>query len=83
MSLLVTFEILGLLVNTLTSDDKYSLRNSKNLPQPTQMQLSKKTFSEVFAPFPKFTSTFEHSEEKMTLIGYVLLESWTAKNVVR
>ena len=47
------------------------------------MQLSKKTFSEVFAPFPKFTSTFEHSEEKMTLIGYVLLESWTAKNVVR
>ena len=32
MSLLVIFEILGLFVNTLTADDKYSLRNTENLP---------------------------------------------------
>ena len=40
MSFLVISETLGLLVNTLTGDDKYSLRNSDNLRQPIQMQLS-------------------------------------------
>ena len=32
MSLLVIFEILGLFVNTLTTNDKYSFRNSELLP---------------------------------------------------
>ena len=41
MSLLVTFEILGLFANTLTTDDKYSLLNIKNLTKPIRMQLSK------------------------------------------
>ena len=31
MSLLVIYEILGLLVNTLIADDKYSVRNSDTL----------------------------------------------------
>ena len=35
-------EILGVFVNTLTADDNYSLNNRKNLPQPIQLQLSKK-----------------------------------------
>ena len=42
-------KILGLFVNTLTADDKYSLVNSDNLMQHIiQMQLSpkEKTFSE-------------------------------------
>ena len=38
MSLLVISEILALLVNTLTPDEKYSLRNSENLLQTIQMQ---------------------------------------------
>ena len=42
MSLLVISKILGLFVNTLTVDDKYSLRNSENLRQPITMQLFKK-----------------------------------------
>ena len=42
MSPLVTSEILGQHVNTLTYDDKYSPRNSESLPQTIQMQLSKK-----------------------------------------
>ena len=42
MSLLVISKILGLFVNILTADDKYSLRNSKNLRQPITMQLFKK-----------------------------------------
>ena len=42
MPLLVICEILGHFVNTLTPDDKYSLRNSEPLLQPIQTQLSKK-----------------------------------------
>ena len=50
MTLLVISEILGLFVSTLNADDKYSLRNSNNLPQPIQMQLSnqKKKFPQAF-----------------------------------
>ena len=64
ISLLVIWEILGLFVNTLTADGKYSLCNRENLPQPIQMQLSKKqrTFSELFASFLKSTSNFKHFE---------------------
>ena len=39
---LTVSEMLGVFVNTLTADDKYSLRNRKNLPQPIQLQLSRK-----------------------------------------
>ena len=48
ISLLVICEILGVFVNTLTMNDKYSLQNSQNLRQPMQRQLSKqqKTFSQ-------------------------------------
>ena len=42
MSLLVLSEILGLFINTMTVDDMYSFPNNENLPQPIQMQLSKK-----------------------------------------
>ena len=42
MSPLVISKILGLLINTLTADNKYCLRKSENAPQPLQMQLSKK-----------------------------------------
>ena len=42
MPLLVICEILGHFVNTLTPDDKYSLRNIEPLLQPIQTQLSKK-----------------------------------------
>ena len=60
--LVVTCKIFGLFLNTLTSDDKYSLLNSDNLTQPIQMQLSKKqkTFSEFFSAFLKTISNFEH-----------------------
>ena len=41
MSLLVICKILGLFVNTLSVDDKYSLCNSDKLLQAIQIQLSK------------------------------------------
>ena len=41
-SLLLTCEILGLLVNTLATDEKYPVFNRDKLTIPIQMQLSKK-----------------------------------------
>ena len=54
--------------NTFTVDDKYSLCNIENLPQPIQMQLSRKekTVSQFFAAFLKSKSNFVHLEKKMT-----------------
>ena len=50
----------------MTADDKYSLRNRKNLTQPIQVLLSKKQkkISQFFAAYLKCTSNFEHFEEK-------------------
>ena len=57
MPLLKICEFVGLFVNILIADDKYSLRNIGNLSEPIQMQLSKiqKYFSQFFAVFRKFT----------------------------
>ena len=55
MGFLLTCQILGLLVNTLSADDKYLVLNRENLIIPIEMQLSQehKTFSEFFSPFLK------------------------------
>ena len=64
--MLVLCKILGLLVNTLTDDDKYSLLYRDNLPKQIQILLSQKpnTFSrlssEIFIP----TLSFEHFQKK-------------------
>ena len=64
--MLVLWKMLGLLVNTLTDDDKYSLLYRDNLPQQIQILLSQnpKTFSrlssEIFIP----TLNFEHFQKK-------------------
>ena len=54
-SLLVICKILGLFVNTLTGDDKYSLLTMDNLTQQIEMQLSKKqkALSQFFSTFLK------------------------------
>ena len=41
-SLLLTCQILGLLVDTLTADDKYPVLNREDLMIPIQMKLSQK-----------------------------------------
>ena len=41
-SALFKFEILGLIVNRLTADDKYSRRNIQNLTQELQTAISQK-----------------------------------------
>ena len=57
MCLLPISEILGLFVNTLTADDKYSVFHRMNLQQPIETQLSKKwkICAQFFAIFLKYT----------------------------
>ena len=54
-SALFKFEILGLIVNRLTADDKYSSRNIQNWNQELQTAISQKqkTFSGVFLTYLK------------------------------
>ena len=77
--------ILGLVVNILTVDDQYSLRNRQNLWQPNQLQLSQKRnfFFQFLAAYLKFTSNVERCQnKKMTVKGYVFFKLETAKDVV-
>ena len=65
-SLLVIYKIFPLLVNTLITDDEYSLLNNDKLTQPIQIQIAKKekkTFY-FFSRFFKSTSNFEHCEKE-------------------
>ena len=54
-SALFKFEILGLIVNRLTADDRYSRRNIQNLTQELQTAISQKqkTFSGTFITYLK------------------------------
>ena len=64
--MLVVCKILGLLVNTLTDDDKYSLLYRDNLTQQVQILLSQKpkTFSRLSSEILKPTLNFEHFQKK-------------------
>ena len=59
-------KILGLFVNTLTDDGKYSLLYRDNLTQQIQILLSQKpkTFSQLFSEILKPTLNFEHFQKK-------------------
>ena len=75
-SFLVISGILRPFFNTLTLDDNFFLGNRENLPQPIQMQLSRKLqiFSPFFTAFLRDTLNFENLEKKkkkMSLVAYV------------
>ena len=63
---IVLGEILGMFVNTLTADGKYSVQGCEKLQLPIQMQLyeKRKTFSQFFVSFLESTSKFKHFEKK-------------------
>ena len=65
-SLLLTSQILGLLVNTLATNEKYPVLNRDNLTIPIQMQLSlkQKDISQLFAAFLKSRLKFEYFEKQ-------------------
>ena len=64
--MLVLCKILGLFVNTLTEDGKYSLLYRDNLMQQIQILLSQKpkTFSKLSSEILKPTLNFEHFQIK-------------------
>ena len=65
--MLVLCKILGLFVNTLTDDEKYSLLYRHNLTQEIQILLSQKpkTFSKLSSEIFKPTLNFERFEKKV------------------
>ena len=68
--------MLGVFRNTLTSNDKYPVRDCVNLLSPIQMQLSLKPtiFSHFFVPFLESTSNFKHFEKKDDRHSYFISE---------
>ena len=64
--MLVLCKILGLFVNTLTDDGKYSLLYRDNLTQEIQILLSRKpkTFSKLSSEILKPTLNLEHLQKK-------------------
>ena len=64
--MLVLCKVLGLFLDTLTDDDKYSLLYRDNLTQQIQILLSqkRKTFSQSFSALSKSTLNFEHFQKK-------------------
>ena len=84
-SLLLTWKILGLLVNTLAADEKYPVLNTDNLTIPIQMQLSqkKKTFSRFFTDFLTSNWNFGRLGKKYDCHSFCISEVTNSQNVVR
>ena len=83
--MLVLCKILGLVVNTLSEDERYCLLYKDNLLHPIQILLSQKqkTFSQFFSPFLKSTLNFERFQKKMTLIADIFPKLPSPKKVIR
>ena len=83
--MLVLCKILGLFVNTLTDDGKYSLLYRDNLTQQIQIPLSQKpkTFSKFSSEILKPTLNFEQFKKKMTFIANEVPKSPSPKKVIK
>ena len=75
-------KILGLFVNTLNPDEKYSLLNRENLTQPIQMQLStkEKNFLGFFLQFGNLDQIL-NILKKITLKAFAFAKVRTAKDI--
>ena len=82
--LLLTWQILGLLVNTLAADEKYPLLKRDNLTIPIQMHLSQKQnhFPQFFAPFLKSRLNFKYLKKKDDPYRFCNFEITDSKNVL-
>ena len=81
MSLLVIQKILGLLVNTWTTSDNYSLLDRDELTQPIQSQIFKKEkkILDSFLNFWNLHQKLNILKKNMTLKGYKI-KSFKKKN---
>ena len=85
MSLLVRYEILGLLGNGLTTNYGYCRNNTDILPLPFQIQLSEKlnSFFRFFIAFLESALNFEHFEKKKSFVAQVFPRLLTPKNALK
>ena len=84
-SLLLKCQILGLLVNTLATDEKYPVLNRDNLTIPIQMILSekRKSRSQYFHAFLKSRWNSGHFETKFDPHRFCISNNTDSENVVR
>ena len=85
MSLLLTCQILGLLVNRLTADDKYPVLNRDNVTVPIEMQLPQKqnNFFNYCAAFLTSTLNFEYFQKEDDAHRFCISKNTGSKNVVK
>ena len=85
ISPLVLGETLGVFVNTLTDDSKYSVQDCENLLLPIQMHITEKpnAFSQVSVPFLEATSNVKVLKKRMIVIGKVFPKLQTVKILLR
>ena len=81
----VLCKILGLFVNTLTDDKKYSLLYRDKLTQQIEILLSQKpkTFSELSSEILKHTLKLHIFKKKMTLIADVVPKLPSSKKAIK
>ena len=84
MSFLIIGEILGVRVNTLASDVKYSVQFCENFPLPIKMQLSGnwKTISQLLFNFWDLNNVWNILKKMMVVIANVFPKLQTVKNFV-
>ena len=84
-SLLLTWKILGLLVNTLAVDEMYLVLNRDDITIPIQMQLSQKPniFPQFSATFLKCRLDFIYFETKYLPHRFCISVITDSENVVR
>ena len=84
-SLLWTGKILGLLLNTLAADQKYSVLNTDNLTIPIQMQLCEKEniLSQFLVYFLKSGLNFQYFEKRDDPHSFCISKIMGLENVVR
>ena len=75
-SALFKFEILGLIVNRLSADDKYFRRNIQNLTQELQTAISQKqkTFPGIFITYLKSITNSEAFAKKVESASLTICE---------
>ena len=84
-SLLDTWKFFRPFLNTLIANEKYHLNSKDKWMETIQMLLSQKQniFSQFFSPVFESAENFEHFQQKMTLIAYVLTKLPTTKHALR
>ena len=77
-------DFLGLLVNTLATDEKYPLLNRDNLTIPIQIHLSEKqiTIPQFLVVFLKSILNLEHFETKDDPHSFCICNITDSENVV-